>query len=176
MNFDPSVMVKDRGSNTWAIGPSRSASGNAMLIVNPHLYWSDMFTWFEAHTISGDLNAYGAGLVGMPFLGVAFNDNLGWSHTNNVHDGQDLYELSLKDGGYKWGEGVMNFAYRSVTIKVKDDEDNIHSKEFLIRESVHGPIVSEKDGKAYALRVVGLDQPYIFRQYFDMSRAQNLEA
>ena len=176
VNFDPSPMIEDRGSNTWAVGPSRSASGNAMLIINPHLPWFDMFTWFEAHTISGDLNAYGAGLVGMPFLGIAFNNNLGWSHTNNVHDGQDLYELTLKDNGYQWDDKVLNFEKRSVKIKVKDDNGNMHSKEFVIRESVHGPVVSEKDGKAYALRVVGLDQPHIFRQYFDMSRAQNLEA
>ena len=33
----------------------------------------------------------------------------------------------------------------------------------------------KKDGKAYALRVVGLNQPHIFRQYFDMARAKNLE-
>src|SRR5438132_530491 len=27
------------GSNTWTIGPSHSASGKAMLIINPHLLW-----------------------------------------------------------------------------------------------------------------------------------------
>ena len=74
VKFNPGSMIKDRGSNTWAIGPSRSASGNAMLMANPHLPWFDMFTWFEAHTVSSDLNAYGAGFVGMPFLGIAFNE------------------------------------------------------------------------------------------------------
>jgi len=174
--FNPASMIKDRGSNTWAIGPSRSESGNAMLIANPHLPWFDMFTWFEAHTISHDLNAYGAGLVGMPFLGIAFNDYMGWSHTNNVHDGQDLYELTLKGDGYQWGEEVLQFEERSVEIKVRDDEGNTSASEFLIRESVHGPVVSEKDGKAYALRVVGLDQPHVFRQYFDMARAKTLKS
>ncbi len=175
VNFNPGSMIKDRGSNTWAIGPSRSASGNAMLIANPHLPWFDMFTWFEAHTVSSDLNAYGAGLVGMPFLGIAFNDYLGWSHTNNVHDGQDLYELTLKDNGYQWGEGVRDFEERTVEIKVRNDAGHTTSREFVIRESVHGPVVSEKDGKAYALRVVGLDQPHVFRQYFDMAKSKNLE-
>ena len=174
--FNPASMIKGGGSNTWAIGPSRSESGNAMLIANPHLPWFDMFTWFEAHTISNDLNAYGAGLVGMPFLGIAFNDYMGWSHTNNVHDGQDLYELTLKGDGYQWGEEVLQFEERSVEIKVRNVEENMLASEFLIRESVHGPVVSEKDGKAYALRVVGLNQPHVFRQYFDMARAKTLKS
>ncbi|MEO7521111.1 MAG: penicillin acylase family protein, partial [Gemmatimonas sp.] len=38
----------ERGSNAWAIAPSRSASGKAMLIQNPHLPWGDVFTWMEA--------------------------------------------------------------------------------------------------------------------------------
>ena len=174
--FNPASMIKGGGSNTWAIGPSRSESGNAMLIANPHLPWFDMFTWFEAHTISHDLNAYGAGLVGMPFLGIAFNDYMGWSHTNNVHDGQDLYELTLKGDGYQWGEEVLQFEERSVEIKVRNVEEDMSASEFLIRESVHGPVVSEKDGKAYALRVVGLNQPHVFRQYFDMARAKTLKS
>tara|TARA_Y100000758_G_scaffold292604_1_gene247985 strand:+ start:1383 stop:3461 length:2079 start_codon:yes stop_codon:yes gene_type:complete len=175
VKFNPGPMIKDRGSNTWAIGPSRSASGNAMLMANPHLPWFDMFTWFEAHTVSSDLNAYGAGFVGMPFLGIAFNDYLGWSHTNNVHDGQDLYELILKEGGYEWNGGVKSFDIRSEKIKIKDNNGETRSMEFVIRKSVHGPVVYEKNGKAYALKVVGLDQPHVFRQYFDMARATNLE-
>src|SRR5262245_50833805 len=92
----------DRGSNAWAIAPSRSASGHAMLLANPHLPWGDMFTWFEAQIVVGSVNASGVALVGTPFLGIAFTDALGWSHTNNTMDGADLYELTLAPGGYQW--------------------------------------------------------------------------
>ncbi len=36
-----------RGSNAYAIGPSRSASGKAMLVTNPHLPWSDIYTFLK---------------------------------------------------------------------------------------------------------------------------------
>src|SRR5436190_12409484 len=37
----------DAGSNAWAVAPSRSASGHALLLANPHLPWGDLFTWYE---------------------------------------------------------------------------------------------------------------------------------
>ena len=46
-----------RGSNAWAISPARSESGNAMLLANPHLPWSDLFTWFEVQLSAPGLNA-----------------------------------------------------------------------------------------------------------------------
>jgi acyl-homoserine-lactone acylase len=79
----------DAGSNTWAVSSKRSASGRALLLANPHLPWTDFFTWYEVQFSTPVLSAYGAALVGMPFPGIAFNDRLGWSHTNNTIDGAD---------------------------------------------------------------------------------------
>ncbi|HEY9872001.1 MAG TPA: penicillin acylase family protein, partial [Candidatus Obscuribacterales bacterium] len=100
---------KSKGSNGWAIAPSRSASGKAMLLANPHLPWSDLYLWYEAQLIAPGVNAYGATLVGLPVLEIAFNDFLGWTHTVNTHDGWDAYELKLKDNGYLWDGKVKAF-------------------------------------------------------------------
>ena len=173
--FDPYSINKNTGSNTWAIGPSKSASGNTMLIINPHLSWGDMFTWFEVQLNCYPLDIYGATLVGSPFIGIGFNEYIGWAHTNNVHDGQDLYKLTLTDGGYKWGDDVKSFDERTNQLNIKQNNDDINTEKYLIKESVHGPIIREDEDYAYALRVVGQDQPFVFEQYFDMALSKNFQ-
>ena len=173
--FDPYSINKNTGSNTWAIGPSKSASGNTMLIINPHLSWGDMFTWFEVQLNCYPLDIYGATLVGSPFIGIGFNEYIGWAHTNNVHDGQDLYKLTLTDGGYKWGDDVKSFDERTIQLNIKQNNDDINTEKYLIKESVHGPIIREDEDHAYALRVVGQDQPFVFEQYFDMALSKNFQ-
>ncbi|HXT70375.1 MAG TPA: acylase [Vicinamibacterales bacterium] len=164
----------DGGSNTWAIAPKRSASGKSLLLVNPHLPWGDFFTWYEAQIGTPSYSAYGAALVGMPFFGIAFNDRIGWSHTNNTIDGADLYELSTADGGYRWDGEVRPFVTRTETLKIKQPDGTVRDETLTIRESVHGPVVRAAAGKALALRVAGIDQPNILNQYLQMSRAKNL--
>lgn len=164
------------GSNAWAIAPSRSASKHALLLANPHLPWSDLFTFYEAHLVVGDIiDAYGATLVGFPVLGIAFNDKLGWSHTVNTHDGQDLYMLTLADGGYRFDGGVNKFEAEEQTIKVKQKGGLLRDERLVVKRSIHGPIIAERNGKAIALRVVGLDQPGMLEQWWDMARANNLK-
>jgi acyl-homoserine-lactone acylase len=44
----------------------------------------------------------------------------------------------------------------------------LRDQPLVVKSSVHGPVVSEKEGKATALRVVGLDQPGVLEQWWDM--------
>lgn len=162
------------GSNAWAIAPSHSASGNAMLLANPHLPWSDLFLWYEAQLTAPGFDAYGATLVGIPVLAIAFNDNLGWTHTVNTHDGWDIYKLKLANGGYLLDGKVRTFETETLFLKVKQSEGTLRKEPLLVQRSVHGPIVANKDGQALALRVVGLDQPGVLEQWWDMARATNL--
>jgi len=162
------------GSNGWAIAPSRSAGGNAMLLVNPHLPWSGLFTWFEFQWKTPEVDAYGATLVGMPILGLGFNDHLGWTHTTNPLDGIDLFELSLTEGGYLWDGGVRAFETETQAIRVRQPDGTLRQQTLEVLRSVHGPVLEVKGDKAVAVRLVGLDQPHMFEQYWDMIRARNL--
>ena len=163
------------GSNAWAIGPSRSASSHALLLGNPHLPWSDLYLFYETHLVAPGVNAYGTALVGIPILGIAFNNYLGWTHTVNAHDGDDLYELTFTEGGYRWNGGVQKFETAEEILQVKDRDGTLREEKLLLRQSVHGPVIAEKNGKALALRIVGLEQPGMLAQWWDMMQARSLE-
>ncbi|HEY9814213.1 MAG TPA: penicillin acylase family protein, partial [Candidatus Obscuribacterales bacterium] len=163
------------GSNAWAIAPSRSASGNAMLLANPHLPWSDPFFWYEAQLVGPGIDAYGATLVGIPVLAIAFNDSLGWTHTINTYDGWDAYELMLTEGGYLFDGEVNAFATEEQTLNVKQTGGTLQTIPLTIQYSIHGPVIEQSEGRAIALRVVGLEQPYALTQWWNMARAKNLE-
>jgi len=161
------------GSNAMAIAASRSASKHAMLMANPHLAWFGAFTFFEAHLNSPGFEAYGAVLAGMPVLAIAFNNNLGWTHTVNTMDASTRYELSLKDNGYLLDGAVMPFKTRIVTLKIKQEDGSFEEKQLNCRDAKQGPVIREKDNKAYAVRIAGLDNAYFNEQYHKMAKASN---
>jgi len=164
------------GSNGWAIAPKHSKSGHTMLLANPHLPWSGEYLWYEAQLSAPEIDAYGVTLVGMPVLAIAFNDNLGWTNTVNTHDGWDAYELTLADGGYLLDGKVRPFETQSQTIKIKQTNGSIREEKLVVERSIHGAVVATKDkDKAMAVRVVGLDQPNMMEQLWEMSKARNLQ-
>ncbi|RVK17028.1 acylase [Sinorhizobium meliloti] len=175
--FQPDTFFQ-RGSNGWAIAPSQSASGDAMLLVNPHTPWTDLYTWYEAHLVAEQvgLNFYGAAFVGLPFLCVGFNRNLGWTHTVNTMDGADMFGLKPRGGGYAWdnADGKLPFVTTEHTIRVKQQNGSFTKEHLVVRSSVHGPIIIEDTQTPICLRVVGLDQPFVCAQYWDMMHATNL--
>ncbi|MCK0110298.1 acylase [Flavobacteriaceae bacterium S0825] len=163
----------DMGSNAYAIGPKRSTSGNAMLVQNPHLPWFQEFLFFESNLNLGGKNMYGTTLVGFPGIAIGFNENLGWSHTDNTIDNADTYELELKDGGYVLDGEVKQFEASNKTIKIKQENGSLINQEIPLLKTIHGPVVNKKDDKVLALRMVGLDRPNMFLQWWRMINSNN---
>ncbi len=99
---DTALLFPDRqageieiGSNMWAFAPSRSRSGQTILMGNPHQPWAPVSTYYEAHLIvPGKLNFYGSTFIGRPVLTTGWNEQLGWSHTVNYPDLEEIYELT----------------------------------------------------------------------------------
>jgi acyl-homoserine-lactone acylase len=163
------------GSNAWAIAPKHSTSNNAMLLANPHLPWTDLFLWYEAQLSAPNIDAYGATLVGMPVLAIAFNNDLGWTVTVNPIDGADIYQLTLKDGGYLFDGKVQPFKSESQTIKIRQSNGKFIEEQFQIEQAIQGTVISRQNDKAFALRVAGLDRPNGVKQLWQMSTAKDLK-
>ena len=165
----------DMGSNTYAIGPDRSASGNAMLVQNPHLPWSDEFLFFESHFNYKGRNLYGVTLTGFPGIAIGFNESLGWSHTDNTIDNSDTYEVEIRDGQYLLDGEPREFDVQTKTIKVKNADGEMRNQEIQLYATEHGPVIKRTEDAALALRIVGTDRQNMFLQWWRMINSSNLE-
>ena len=161
------------GSNEWAIGPTRSATGNAILMSNSHLQWGDIHTYFEVQLTAPGVTSYGAVWVGFPVLRQCFTEYVGWTQTTNNPAESDLFGLVEKDGGYVLDGTVKQFETRTETLKVKQPDGSMKEEALVVRKSVHGPVVAERRGMKIAMRVAALDRPKMFEQFWQMGLAKN---
>jgi penicillin amidase len=81
------------GSNNWAVSPSRSASGTALLAGDPHLELTLPSIWYESHVVVRDsIDVYGVGIPGLPGIVIGFTRSVAWTFTNTGADVMDYYE------------------------------------------------------------------------------------
>ena len=96
----------DVGSNNWALGPTKTASGNAFFSADSHLELSQPSVFYLAHLDSkthgsGTMHTAGFSFAGLPYLFFAQNEHIAWGSTNGSMDLTDLYleELVKDDEG-----------------------------------------------------------------------------
>ena len=167
--------IEAHGSNGWAIAPSRSASGNAMLLSNSHLPWGDSDTYFEVQLTAPGVTSYGAVWVGFPVLRQCFTEFVAWTQTTNGPTGADVYRLTVKGDGYVLDGQTRPFDVENQIIKVRQADGGLREVPLVIRRSVHGPVFSDRRGVTVALRVIAADRPRMFEQFWRMGLARNLE-
>lgn len=143
-----------RGSNGFAISGSRTRSGNAMLLINPH---TSFYFRGEVHVKSDEgLNAYGAVTWGQFFVYQGFNENTGWMHTSTGVDFMDEFveDIHQVNGKlmYKYGDEMRAVKVSSVTLKYKEG-DAIKEKTFPMYHTHHGPVTHKLDGKWVATKL-----------------------
>ncbi len=164
------------GSNTWAIGPGRSASGNAMLLINPHLAWGNTFyRYMQVHLVGPDYDQVGAPQVGFPVAVVGFNRHTGWGRTVNTIDTVDFYRLTVEKDQYVFDGTLRPFERETRTLQVRQPDGSLRAERLDVRRSVHGPVVFDENGVTIAMRVAGLDRPKMLEQWFRMGEARSLQ-
>jgi acyl-homoserine-lactone acylase len=143
------------GSNGFAIAPSNTATGNALLLINPH---TSFFFRAEVHVVSEEgLNAYGAVTWGQFFVYQGFNERAGWMHTSSGVDNIDEYLESVVQRHdrlyYKYGDEQRPLTVQRMAVPFKTDA-GMGEREFTVYRTHHGPIVREADGRWVSVRLM----------------------
>ncbi|BBK36310.1 penicillin amidase [Allostella sp. ATCC 35155] len=143
------------GSNNWAVAPSRTATGRAILASDPHRVHEQPSLRYVVHLVAPGLDVIGAGEPAIPGVSFGHNDRLAFSLTIHPSDQEDLhvYEIDPADPDrYRYGDGWERMRTVREAIPVRDGDPVTVDLKF----TRHGPVlhVDAAAGRAYAVRTV----------------------
>jgi acyl-homoserine lactone acylase PvdQ len=145
--------IRVDGSNGFAIAPSKSATGNAILYINPH---TTFYFRPEVHVVSQEgLNAYGAVTWGQFFIYQGFNQYCGWMHTSTDTDVADIYTEKIvvknKVPYYQYNNVLKPLIQKKIKISYKR-ADSIASTTITAYYTHHGPVMGKRNGQWVSVR------------------------
>jgi len=166
------------GSNSHAVGPSRSADDITRLNINSHQPYEGPVAWYEAHLVSEEgWDMIGGLFPGSPVIHHGHNKYLGWAHTVNSPDAIDVYKLSMHPDGslqYKFDQEWKQLIVRKARIEIDTGFFDLPIT-YKSYESIHGPVLKLKEG-FYAIRYAGMNRAGLsVEQWFRMNKAKNLD-
>jgi acyl-homoserine-lactone acylase len=166
----------EEGSNAWAFARSRTKSGRAILMRNPHLAWTAGY--YEAHvTVPGVLDFYGDFRIGGPFGVVGgFNRDLGWATTNNAPDLDEIYALDVDPAAtdrYLFDGTSLPVQRELVTVEFRNGPGLSTETREMWRTPL-GPVIHRDSGKVYVLRAAAEGDYRAGEQFLRMMRARSL--
>ena len=151
----PADALENTGSNNWALAPSRTTTGRAILASDPHRVHDQPSLRYIAHLVAPGLDVIGAGEAAIPGVSLGHNDRLAFSLTIHPSDQEDLYiyELDAADPDlYRYGEGWERMRVVTESVPVRGSD----AVPVELRFTRHGPVlhVDAANRRAYALRSV----------------------
>jgi len=129
------------GSNSWLIGPKKSATGHAIFENDTHIGFSQPSIWFEAHLEYPGTSLYGNYLAGFPFAILGHNRFAAWGVTMFENDDVDLFQEkeNPENKNQVWRiDHWQDLALQTDSIIVKDKPP----VKITLRQSFHGPIIN----------------------------------
>jgi len=139
--FDIPQHSPEIGSNNWAVGGEKSATGLPILANDPHLQLTLPSIWYQMQLCTPTMNVYGACLPGAPGVVIGFNKDVAWGVTNVGSDVMDFYQIKFKDNTKK--EYWYNGAWKPTTMRI--EEFVVKGRPESLKDTVysthHGPIV-----------------------------------
>ena len=167
------------GSYAWAVSPSRSANGNAMLYGGPQMGFSVPEVLHEVQLKGGNgFNVLGMAFAGVPPVLIGRNDHVAWTSTTATGDNVDHYIETLCDAGGGAGSGyVFNsvctaFQVRTETINVR----GASPVNLTVLRSVHGPVVEVSGANAITQKRAHWQRELeSVHAFFGFDRARNIK-
>ena len=146
------------GSNNWAIAPSRSATGRAILANDPHRAYSAPSLRYIAHLSAPGLDVIGAGEPALPGISIGHNGTIAFGLTIFAIDQADLYVYELNP------ESPREYRYRGAwePMRVVREEIAVKGAAPAVVELAftrHGPVVHADPAtrRAFAVRSAWLE-------------------
>jgi penicillin G amidase len=127
-----------RGSNSAAVGGTRTASGAAIIASDPHVGLQLPSLWLACGMSAPGMKAAGLMIPGLPYVAIGRNAKIAWGATN-LHAASSVF-IDLA------AEADPQITERSVDIAVR----GVGKRYAKIRESRFGPVIS--DVKRFRLR------------------------
>ncbi len=163
------------GSNGFAIAPSKTASGNAILYINPHVTF---YFRPEVQMVSEEgLNVYGAVTWGQFFIYQGFNEYCGWMHTSSNVDVADLYaeKIIKKDNHlfYEYDKKLLRVTEQEITIRFKK-ENEMATRRFTGFFTHHGPVMTKRNGQYISVKSYNRSLTSLI-QSWERTKAKGLE-
>lgn len=143
------------GSNAWAVSGTRTTTGHAILLRNPHLSWDAGY--YEAHVrVPGVIDFYGDFRMGGAFGIIGgFNRHLGWATTNNYTTYSQVYALQehpeLEDYAVLDGAPVA-LDRRTTTVEYRRADGGVAAETRFTWWTPFGPVIHRADGKIFVLK------------------------
>ena len=169
--------ISGLGSNNWAVGPSKSVSGNPILCNDPHLSLTLPSIWFEQQIHTPEMNVYGVTFPGIPGVVIGFNKDIAWGVTNAGWDVMDWYKIKWKDAAktaYEIDGQWIQTETRIEIIKVKGKADVIDT----VLLTKWGPVVytdagSKKQDLAMHWVIQDPSDKFEMNTFFDLNKGTN---
>lgn len=165
------------GSNGFAFNDLKTKDGKTYMVSNSHQPLQGYTAWYELHVCTEEgWNFHGASFAGgvTPFVGT--NEYLGWTHTVNYNDNQDVYQLVMhpkKKLQYRFDGEWLQLEKRVFKAKVKIGIFKIPIKRKFYW-SKHGPVIKNKQG-FFALRLPSIMKIGSAEQWYRMNKANTKE-
>ena len=144
-----SAWIPRLGSNNWAVNPSRSTTGAAIVVNDPHLSVRSMPGMLHPIGLqSPNIQAVGYAFPGVPGLIGGRTNYVAFGVTNAYGDVQDLYVETVNpanDNEYKSDDDWLTFARDDHTFNVRDSstETGYRAVTIQYRKTIHGIVASD---------------------------------